>query len=295
MNIYLLLSAVIYGLSIGGIFFLVSIGLSIGFGLMRVVNLEQMLYYTFSAYITYTMVKLTGQFWLGLLFGIFIASMLGLIVETLLLRRVYGKEMIFTMIVTFSVFLIGIGIIQIIWGLDPKPVASPIKKILNLFGLKIPLYRLIIIVVAIATYLTVKMFLQRTIIGKAIRAGIENPDNLQGLGINIYRIFTITFVIASALAGLGYAIICIYYCYFRWIRKCKGNINIGTDSRTSNFRRRNNLVTSFFCSTIYSNVFSYFNKTHWFIWYKGYNVIYLNIQSKYNNNMYIDKYMYNKY
>jgi len=206
MNIDLLLSAVIYGLSIGGIFFLVSIGLSIGFGLMRVVNLEQMLYYTFSAYITYTMVKLTGQFWLGLLFGIFIASMLGLIVETQLLRRVYGKEMIFTMIVTFSVFLIGIGIIQIIWGLDPKPVASPIKKILNLFGLKIPLYRLIIIVVAIATYLMVQMFLQRTIIGKAIRAGIENPDNLQGLGINIYRIFTITFVIASALAGLGGAL-----------------------------------------------------------------------------------------
>jgi len=206
MNIDLLLSAVIYGLSIGGIFFLVSIGLSIGFGLMRVVNLEQMLYYTFSAYITYTMVKLTGQFWLGLLFGIFIASMLGLIVETQLLRRVYGKEMIFTMIVTFSVFLIGIGIIQIIWGLDPKPLASPIKKILNLFGLKIPLYRLIIIVVAIATYLMVQMFLQRTIIGKAIRAGIENPDNLQGLGINIYRIFTITFVIASALAGLGGAL-----------------------------------------------------------------------------------------
>jgi len=206
MNIDLLLSAVIYGLSVGGIFFLVSLGLSIGFGLMRVVNLEQMLYYTFSAYMTYTMVKLTGQFWLGLVFGIFVASVLGLIVETQLLRRVYGKEMIFTMIVTFSVFLIGIGIIQIIWGLDPKPVASPIKKILNLFGLQVPLYRLIIIVVAIVVYLMVQMLLQKTIIGKAIRAGIENPDNLQGLGINVYRIFTITFVIASALAGLGGAL-----------------------------------------------------------------------------------------
>lgn len=202
----LLLSAVIYGFSISGIFFLVSLGLSIGFGLMRVVNLEQMLYYTFSAYMTYTMVNLTGKFWLGLVCGIILAAILGFIVETQLLRRVYGRQMLFTMVVTFSVFLAGIGIIQYIWGLSPKPVSSPTQVILSIAGLQIPLYRLLIIATAIAVYFIIQLLLQRTILGKAIRAGIENPDNLQGLGINIYRIFTITFVIASAIAGLGGAL-----------------------------------------------------------------------------------------
>lgn len=202
----LLLSAVIYGFSISGIFFLVSLGLSIGFGLMRVVNLEQMLYYTFSAYMTYTMVNLTGKFWLGLVCGIILAAILGFIVETQLLRRVYGRQMLFTMVVTFSVFLAGIGIIQYIWGLSPKPVSSPTQVILSIAGLQIPLYRLLIIATAIVVYFVIQLLLQRTILGKAIRAGIENPDNLQGLGINIYRIFTITFVIASAIAGLGGAL-----------------------------------------------------------------------------------------
>lgn len=202
----LLLSAVIYGFSISGIFFLVSLGLSIGFGLMRVVNLEQMLYYTFSAYMTYTMVNLTGKFWLGLVCGIILAAILGFIVETQLLRRVYGRQMLFTMVVTFSVFLAGIGIIQYIWGLSPKPVSSPTQVILSIAGLQFPLYRLLIIATAIVVYFVIQLLLQRTILGKAIRAGIENPDNLQGLGINIYRIFTITFVIASAIAGLGGAL-----------------------------------------------------------------------------------------
>lgn len=206
MDLSLWIPAVIYGFSVGGIFFLVSLGLSIGFGLMRVVNLEQMLYYTFSAYMTYTMVALTGKFWLGLACGVLLAGFIGFLVETQLLRRVYGRPMLFTMVVTFSFFLIGIGAIQYIWGLSPKPVSSPIQLMITILGTQIPLYRFLIIVTAGAVYVMIQLLLQKTILGKAIRAGIENPDNLQGLGININRIFTITFVIASALAGLGGAL-----------------------------------------------------------------------------------------
>ena len=90
MDLSLWIPAVIYGFSVSGIFFLVSLGLSIGFGLMRVVNLEQMLYYTFSAYMTYTMVALTGKFWLGLVCGVLLAGFIGFLVETQLLRRVGG-------------------------------------------------------------------------------------------------------------------------------------------------------------------------------------------------------------
>jgi branched-chain amino acid transport system permease protein len=203
MNLDLLLPAIFFGLSISGILFLVSLGISIGFGLMRIINMEQMVYYTFGAYMAFTMVSKTGSFLLGIIAGILVAAFLGFLVETLLLRRVYGKELMFTMVVTFSVFLIGIGIIQYTWGLDPKPVSSPFHTMVPIFGVQMPLYRLMIIGIALLVYVLIQIMLNKTITGKAIRAGIENPDQVQGLGINIRRIFTKTFVVASGLAGLG--------------------------------------------------------------------------------------------
>lgn len=202
----LYVSAVIYGLGISGILFLVSIGISIGFGLMRIVNMEQMVYYTFGAYMAYTLVAATGNFMLGLIGGILVGAGAGFLVETLLLRRVYGKELMFTMVVTFSVFLIGIGIIQYVYGLASKPVAAPMQTMVPLFGAEVPLYRLLVFGIAMLVYLLIYLFLNKTIVGKALRAGIENPYQVQGLGINIRKIFTVSFVVASGLAGFGGAL-----------------------------------------------------------------------------------------
>lgn len=199
----MLVNAVVYGLGNSGILFLVAIGISIGFGLMRIVNMEQMIYYTFGAYFTYTVVTATGSFLLSLLVGTVVAAGFGFLVEIVLLRRVYGKELMFTMVVTFSVFLIGIGIVQFVWGLASKPVAAPIHLMIPILGAQIPLYRLLIFVISIIVYILINLFLNQTIFGKAIRAGIENPYQVQGLGINIRRIFTITFMVASGLAGFG--------------------------------------------------------------------------------------------
>jgi branched-subunit amino acid ABC-type transport system permease component len=199
----LYISSVILGLCISGILLLVSIGISIGFGLMRIINMEQMVYYTFGAYLTYALVAWTGSFWLGLLVGTLVAAGVGFLVETQLLRRVYRKELMFTMVVTFSVFMIGIGLIQYAFGLASKPVGQPFAASISLFGTSVPVYRLVVIVISLVVYVLIQLFLNKTIFGKAIRAGIENPDQVQGLGINIRRIFTITFVVASGLAGFG--------------------------------------------------------------------------------------------
>ena len=193
----LYLSAVIFGLGISGILFLVSIGISIGFGLMRIINMEQMVYYTFGAYMTFALVSSTGSFILGLIAGTLVAAIAGFLVETQLLRRVYGKELMFTMVVTFSVFMIGIGLVQYIFGLASKPVGMPFRVIVPIGGAQVPLYRLLVFVIGIMMYVLIWLFLNKTIFGKAIRAGIENPDQVQGLGINIRKIFTITFVAVS--------------------------------------------------------------------------------------------------
>ena len=200
------LQSVIFGLSIAAVFFMVSISLSVGYGLMRIVNLEAMMYYSFGAYMNYQIITWTGNFVLGCLAATIIGGLLGLLVETQLLRRIYGKNMMFTMVTTFSVFLIGIGIIQYIWGLNPKPVQSPTSTILNFLGVSVPLYRIIVIIVAALVYISFHIFLTKTIAGKAITAGVENSDHVQSLGINIYKIFTITFVFASAMGGLGGAL-----------------------------------------------------------------------------------------
>jgi branched-chain amino acid transport system permease protein len=202
----LYISAFIYGLSVSAILLLVSIGISIGFGLMRIINMEQMVYYTFGAYLTYALVSYSGSFWLGLMVGTLVAAGAGFLVEIFLLRRVYGKELMFTMVVTFSVFLMGIGIVQYVFGLANKPVGQPFNTIVRIFGTMVPLYRLLVIAISILVYVSINLFLNKTIFGKAIRAGIENPDQVQGLGINIRKIFTITFMVASGLAGFGGAL-----------------------------------------------------------------------------------------
>ena len=206
MTLEMFIIAFVFGLGISGILFMVSIGISIGFGLMRIVNMEQMVYYTFGAYLTYTLVSATGSFPLGLICGSIVAAAIGFLVEIQLLRRVYGRELMFTMVMTFSVFMIGIGIIQYVWGLASKPVALPIDITIPLLSVKIPFYRLLIFGIAIIVYILINLFLNKTIVGKAIRAGIENPNQVQGLGINIRQIFTITFVVASGLAGIGGAL-----------------------------------------------------------------------------------------
>jgi branched-chain amino acid transport system permease protein len=165
-----------------------------------------MVYYTFGAYMTFALVSSTGSFILGLIAGTLVAATVGFLVETQLLRRVYGKELMFTMVVTFSVFMIGIGLVQHIFGLASKPVGMPFRVIIPIGGAQVPLYRLMVFVIGIMMYVLIWLFLNKTIVGKAIRAGIENPDQVQGLGINIRKIFTITFVVASGLAGFGGAL-----------------------------------------------------------------------------------------
>ena len=275
----LYLSAVIFGLTISGILFLVSIGISIGFGLMRIINMEQMVYYTFGAYLTFALVAGTGSFILGLIAGTLVAAAAGFLVETQLLRRVYGKELMFTMVVTFSVFMIGIGLVQYIFGLASKPVGMPFRIIVPVMGAQVPLYRLIVFAVSMSVYVLIWLFLNKTIFGKAIRAGIENPDQVQGLGINIRKIFTITFVVASGLAGFGGALnaplvgVAPYMGFdmllFAFITvilggsgKHQGNPCFIPDFGRGHVGGRNHIRTPGVCGTLYGDVCRYFVPTY---------------------------------
>ena len=207
MNLFtspdLLISGIIFGLSIGSIFFLMAIGLSLCFGLMRIISLDQLLYYSIGAFITYSVSLVTGSIVLGAIAGTIVAAAAALVVERLVFRRIYDRDITFTMITSFGVLIGGVGLIKAIWGLVPRPVPVPITAQITMFGTDVPVYRLALVAVALLVYWGIWLFLNRTITGKAIRAGIEDVEHVEGLGINVYRLFTITFVIAGALSGLA--------------------------------------------------------------------------------------------
>ena len=203
MDGQLLISGVVFGLSLGGIFFLLSVGLSLCFGLMRVISLDQLLYYSIGGYLTYTVSLLTGNLWLGVLVGTIAGGLAGFAAERLVFLRIYERDITFSMITSFGIVIGGVGVIKLFWGLAPRPVPVPIDAQMSIAGTDIPVYRVIVIAIAILVYIGIWLFLNRTIVGKAIRAGIEDVEHVEGLGINVYRLFSVTFVIAGALSGLA--------------------------------------------------------------------------------------------
>jgi branched-subunit amino acid ABC-type transport system permease component len=203
MDTQLLISGVIFGLSIGSVFFLLAIGLSLCFGLMRIISMDQLLYYSIGAYITYTVHVVTGNTWLGVFCGIVVAGLVSFGVERFVFLRIYERDITFTMITSFGILFAGIGAIKYIWGLIPRPVPVPINAQVGIFGTGVPVYRLIVIVISLLVYLGIWLFLNRTITGKAIRAGTEDVEHVEGLGVNVYRLFTVTFIIAGVLSGLA--------------------------------------------------------------------------------------------
>ncbi len=203
MDVQLLTSGVIFGLSIGSIFFLMSIGLSLCFGLMRIISLDQLLYYSIGAYLTYSVSLATGSMWLGTLAGVAVAGAASFVVERVVFPRIYARELTFSMITSFGVLFGGIGVIKLFWGVVPRPVPVPTLAQVSILGTEVPVYRVIVIGIAAMVYAGIWLFLNRTIIGKAIRAGIESVEHVEGLGINVARLFTITFIIAGTLSGLA--------------------------------------------------------------------------------------------
>ncbi len=203
MDSQLLISGVMFGLSLGGIFFLLAVGLSLCFGLMRVISLDQLLYYAIGGYLTYTLSLLTGNLWLGVLVGTIAGGLCGFAAERLVFLRIYERDITFSMITSFGIVIGGVGVIKLFWGLAPRPVAVPIDAQMSIGGTDVPIYRVVVIAIALLVYAGIWLFLNRTIVGKAIRAGIEDVEHVESLGINVYRLFSVTFVIAGALSGLA--------------------------------------------------------------------------------------------
>jgi branched-subunit amino acid ABC-type transport system permease component len=199
-----LFETLIYGLTIGAILYFFSIGLSITFGTMQIVNFAHGMVYTVGVYLFITLLPLLGKFF-PLAMGLAVVAMLPIafLVERLVIRRLYGESLDYAIIATYAVLLIGADLIKWIWGAMPQPVSDPLGVSLRLGELSIPLYRITVFLSAVVLFLGLRAFFNRSIIGKIVIAALEDRNGVLCLGLDVNRYFSIVFVIGSGLAVLG--------------------------------------------------------------------------------------------
>lgn len=204
VQIMIPINTIAYGLTIGGILYIISIGLSLTFGTMRVVNFAHPIAYTLGAYFLITLLPLIkGKFFLGALISVLATIPIGYFIERYVIRKLYGVAIDYAIIATYAVFLIGIDLIKWIWGTNPIPLSDPIGREIILFSVSLPLYRVTVIGISLAIYLCLWLFFKKSIVGKIVVAALEDKDAVRSLGINVNRYFSFVFVLGSCLAGLG--------------------------------------------------------------------------------------------
>lgn len=194
----------IYGFTIGAILYFISIGLSLTFGTMRVINFAHTLTYTIGVYALITLLAaLKGYFTLSALLAILIVVPISYIIERFVIRRLYGESLDYTFIATFAISLIGVDTIKWIWGVNPYPLSDPIGTYITFQDMSFPVYRVIIFSIAILLFLSLNLFFKKSIVGKIVVAALEDKDGVRCLGINVDKYFSFVFILGSALAALG--------------------------------------------------------------------------------------------
>jgi branched-chain amino acid transport system permease protein len=192
-------------LTLAGLLFLVSAGLSLVFGILRVVNFAHGVFYMLGAYLGYTTVTLTGWFWPALVIVPPVVGALGGLLESSTLRFIYRRPPIYQLLLTFGLALILEEALRILYGPTAKGIDPPayLQGAFALGSLLYPRYRLFVIGLGLVVAVAVWIFLRKTRAGLVIRAVAQNSEMADCLGADVARVRTLVFGAACALAGLG--------------------------------------------------------------------------------------------
>src|SRR5206468_4265786 len=193
------------GLVLGGIFVLLAIGLSLIFGLMTVVNFAHGALYMLGAYFGVFLLGLTKNFWLSLVVAPLMVFVLGLAIERVLVRPLYGRSVDDPLLLTFGLSLVVVEAVRIVWGKIGLTIDPPraLSGALDLGFMTFPLYRFFVIAVTMLVLVGLWLFLERTNVGLIIRAGSRDPLMVRALGLDLGRVWLLVFGIGAGLAGLA--------------------------------------------------------------------------------------------
>ncbi len=193
------------GCSWGILLFLISVGLTTVFGVLGVLNFAHGSFFMLGAYAGLQMMRVIPSFWLALLVGPAIVALLGMALEMVLLRRVYGRDVSYQLLLTFALLLVLDDAVRIIWGPGYHVVEAPplLAGVFPLFSHSYPVYRLFLIAVGPLVGIALWAFFRFTRWGKIIRAAALDREMAEGIGINVPALFTAVFGMGTWLAALG--------------------------------------------------------------------------------------------
>ncbi len=210
MTIEYFIFMLVNGLSQGMLLFIIASGLSLIFGVLRVINFAHGSLYMIGAYMAFSISTLliSGSIYSFILLLLVVpplVMLLGFGLEITLFRRVYGGEYLAQLLLTYALVLILDDLVRVIWGGDPRNVARPelLAGSVDFLGLALPTYNVFVLLVGPLIALGLWVLLYRTRSGNIIRAAVSYPDTLGALGVNVSWVLTSTFMLGCWLAGFG--------------------------------------------------------------------------------------------
>jgi branched-chain amino acid transport system permease protein len=198
-----LLPQLLHGLVFGAALGLLALGLTVIFGLLGVMNFAHGELYMLGAYAGIGVIGVTGSFWVALVAAPLLVGVVGVITEMTTLRPIYRREPLYGLILTFGLALVFREGVRQLWGGDMRRILPPFPGSTPLLGMTYPNYRLFLLAVSAAVLLAIWLFFTRTRAGIIVRAAVQDAEMLDGLGVNVRRVFTLTFAASGALAALA--------------------------------------------------------------------------------------------
>jgi branched-chain amino acid transport system permease protein len=197
------------GIAYGMLLFVLACGLSVTLGLMNFVNLAHGAFAMAGGYVTVVLVNRLGvPFFASLPLAFLASALIGVILERTLYVHVYARSHLDQVLFTIGLVFMAVAAVDYVMGSQQQFVAIPsyLQGQINVLGVGVGRYRLLIIVICGALTLTLQLILSRTRFGSRLRAAVDDPRVARGLGINVTGVFSITFAVGSGLAGLGGAL-----------------------------------------------------------------------------------------
>jgi branched-subunit amino acid ABC-type transport system permease component len=193
------------GLSYGVLLFLLSVGLTLIFGMLDIVNLAHGSFYMLGAYAGLALIAASGSFWLALLLAPLVVGAIGALVERSCLRPLYRRPPLDQVLLTFGFIYLFEDLVKWSWGGRIRSIPAPdlFAGSVTVFGATLPSYRLFVIAFGLAMAVALWLVIERTRLGAIVRAGVFDAEMTAGMGINIDRVFTAVFAGGTALAGLS--------------------------------------------------------------------------------------------
>ena len=198
-----LLPQLLHGLVFGAALGLLALGLTVIFGLLGVMNFAHGELYMLGAYAGIAVIGVTHSFWLALLLAPLLVGVVSAVTEITTLRPIYTREPLYGLILTFGLALVFREGARQIWGGDMRRILPPFTGSTPLLGMTYPNYRLFLLMAASLLLLAIWLFFTRTRAGIVVRAAVQDAEMLDGLGVNVRRVFTLTFAGSGALAALA--------------------------------------------------------------------------------------------